>query len=123
MKWGKLLNSRQSPRRMHRSKYQLRNKSLVRKNNRGFFRSSRINFENRFRYSNWKGYGSNITLGCLLFLCYLWLNPVLQEARNKNACINISTKVVSHFYPDGEPPLNANEFSLYSAYKDCTFGD
>ena len=58
-----------------------------------------------------------------MILFYLWLNPLLQEARNKETCVNISTKVVRHFYPDGEEPLDANEFAAYSAYKDCTFGE
>ena len=123
MSWNKFLNNKKkaNKKKIERTLAKAKKSSFYR--HQDSFRSRHNNFIDNHGFWNKRNLGRNITVGVLISLGFLWFNPVLKEARNKDACMRISMKLVNHFYPNGEEPLNSNEFALYSAYKDCTFGD
>ena len=123
MSWNKFLDNKKKANKKKIGKALARSKKLSRYHHKDSFRTRHKSFTESYGFWNKRNFGRNLTIGGLIFLGLLWFYPILKEARNKDACMSISMKLVNHFYPDGEDPLNSNEFALYSAYKDCTFGD
>ncbi len=123
MNWTKIFKPKQSSNRIVRNRRLSRSRVIGRKSYKGFTREHNLGFYKNYGSLSWAAHRRNFTIIFLGILFCFWLNPLLEEARNKMACINISTKVVRYFYPEGEEPLDADEFASYSAYKDCTFGD
>ena len=123
MNWKRLLRPNEGSNQKDRKRGSYRRRRLARNRYKGMNRPHRIDLYDRNGFLNLNGNGRIFTFAVLVLFFSFWINPVLQESRNKSACINISTKVVKHFYPDGEEPLDGEDFATYSAYKDCTFGD
>ena len=45
-------------------------------------------------YEWWRNHRRVVTFGGFIFIFCWWLNPVIQEARNKQTCINIFEKEI-----------------------------
>jgi len=68
----------------------------------------------------------NITLGIFLILFGWWINPVIQEARNKQSCIDITRKEFvagqkneEYGYDTDYQYLNEKEEAFMAAYIKC----
>ena len=73
-------------------------------------------------YKWWKGHRRVVTFGGFLILFAWYLSPVIQEAKYKNRCINITEKALIYQLKDmslRETNLSIKEIAAMEAYKNC----
>ena len=78
-------------------------------------------------YEWWRNHRRVVTFGGFLVLFGLWVNPVIQESRNKNSCVRTYSElytvpeVLEKFNATQleEFGLNTNDFAKALAYQTC----
>ena len=79
-------------------------------------------------YEWWRNHRRVVTFGGFLFLFGCWVNPVIQESRNKNSCVQTYSElytvpeVLEKFNAKQleEFGLDTNDFAKALAYQTCT---
>ena len=79
-------------------------------------------------YEWWRNHRRVVTFGGFLVLFGCWVNPVIQESRNKNSCIRTYSElytvpeVLEKFNAKQleEFGLDTNDFAKALAYQTCT---
>ncbi len=81
---------------------------------------------NKF-YEYWKKHRRLLTYGGFVTLLFLFISPVIKEAKYKNTCIRLSKKVaLNKFHPDNigkthlkQTGLTIKELAKIEGYKNC----